>query len=91
MKKQIILFLFAAIAFSGCRKQVSNYDRPDFDPQPTLNAVLQKDQPVWAQVSLAQCLDSVHPAPCTDAEVLLYVDGQFAEKLQHCGNGMYIG
>lgn len=91
MKKQIILFLFAALAFSGCRKQVSNYDRPDFDPQPTLNAVLQKDQPVWAQISLAQCLDSVHPAPCTDAEVLLYVDGQFAEKLQHCGNGMYIG
>ncbi len=56
-----------------------------------MNAVLQEDQPVWAQVSLAQCLDSVHPAPCTDAEVLLYVDGEFAERLQHGGDGFYIG
>ena len=46
MKDTFILFLFAALAFSGCRKQVSNYDRPDFDPQPTLNAVLQEGQPV---------------------------------------------
>ena len=91
MKKPIILFLLAALALSGCRKQVSDYKRPDFDPQPTLNAVLQEDQPVWAQVSLAQCLDTVHPAPCTDAEVLLYVDGLFAEKLQYCGDGLYMG
>ena len=81
MKKHLIIFIFAALVFSGCRKQVSDYDRPDFDPQPYLNAVLQEDQPVWAQVSFAQCLDSVHPSPCTDAEVLLYVDGHFTEKL----------
>ena len=91
MKHNILFFLFAALALSGCRKQVSNYDRPDFNPQPTLNAVLQEDQPVWAQVSFAQGLDSVHPSPCTDAEVLLYVDGQFAEKLQHEGDGLYVG
>ena len=91
MKNTFILFLLAALVFSGCRKQVSDYERPDFDPQPTLNAVLQEDQPVWAQISLAQCLDSVHPTPCTNAEVLLYVDGQFAEKLQHEGNGLYVG
>ena len=91
MKKSIILFLFAAFVFSGCRKQVSDYERPDFDAQPTLNAVLQKDQPVWAQVTFAQGLDSVHPAPCTNAEVLLYVDGQFTEKLQYDGKGLYVG
>ena len=70
MKKQLLLFLFAALILSGCRKQVSDYERPDFDPQPTLNAVLQEDQPVWAQVTFAQGLDSVHPSPCTDAEDL---------------------
>ena len=91
MKKPIILFLFAALALSGCRKQVSDYERPDFDPQPTLNAVLQESRPVWVQVFFARCLDSVHPAPCTDAEVLLYVDGQFAEKLPHSGDGLYMG
>ena len=91
MNKPLFAFFLAAIAFSGCRKQVGGYDRPDFDPQPTLNAVLQQGQPVWAQVSFARCLDSVHPAPCTDAEVLLYVDGQLAERLQHEGEGIYMG
>lgn len=91
MKKRIILFFLVALAYSGCRKQVSNYEYPDFDPQPTLNAVLQEDQPVWAQVSFAQGLDSVHPASCTNAEVLLYVDGQFVERLQHEGDGLYVG
>ena len=91
MNKPLFAFFLAAIAFSGCRKQVGGYDRPDFGPQPTLNAVLQQGQPVWAQVSFARCLDSVHPAPCTDAEVLLYVDGQLAERLQHEGEGIYMG
>ena len=91
MKHNILFFLFAALTLTGCRKQVSNYDRPDFDPQPTLNAVLQKDQPVWAQVTFAQGLDSVHPSACENAEVLLYVDGQFVESLQHQGNGFYVG
>ena len=91
MKNSFILFLFVALAFSSCRKQVSDYERPSFDPQPTLNAVLQEDQPVWALVTFAQCLDSVHPSPCTNAEVLLYVDGQFAEQLQHSGDGLYMG
>ncbi len=91
MKNSFILFLFVALAFSGCRKQVSDYERPEFDPQPTLNAMLQEDQPVWALVTFAQCLDSVHPAPCTNAEVLLYVDGQFAEQLLHEGDGLYVG
>ena len=91
MKNTFILFLLVAFAFCGCRKQVSNYEHPDFEPVPTLNAVLQKDQPVWVQVSFARCLDSVHPAPCSDAEVLLYVDGQFAEKLQHSDDGLYMG
>ena len=91
MKKPIILFLFVALTLSGCRKQVSNYDRPDFDPQPTLNAVLQEGLPVWAQVTFAQGLDSVHPSACENAEVLFYVDGQFAERLQHEGDGLYVG
>ena len=91
MEKPIILFFLVTLAFASCRKQVSDYERPDFDPQPTLNAVLQEDQPVWALVTFAQGLDSVHPTPCSDAEVLLYVDVQFAERLQHEGDGLYVG
>ena len=91
MKNTFIFLFFTMIVLSGCRKQVSNYDYPDFDPVPTLNAILREGHHVNVQVSLAQCLDSVHPAPCIDAEVLLYVDGQFAERLQHEGDGLYVG
>lgn len=91
MKKTIFLLVAVAAFMMGCRKQISDYERPDFEPQPTLNAILSEGQPVWAQVSFAQCLDSVHPAACTDAEVLLYVDGQFAERMQHQGDGLYMG
>ena len=91
MKNTFIFLFFAALTLTGCRKQVSDYERPDFDSQPTLNAVLQEGQPVWAQVTFAQGLDSVRPSACTDAEVLLYVDGQFTEKLQHEGDGLYVG
>lgn len=91
MKKTVLLFVTVVAFMMGCRKQVDGYEHPDFEPQPTLNAILSEGQPVWAQVSLAQCLDSVHPAACTDAEVLLYVDGQFAERLQHQGDGLYTG
>ena len=91
MKNTFIFLFFTVIVLSGCRKQVSNYDYPDFDPVPTLNAILREGHHVNVQVSLAQCLDSVHPAPCIDAEVLLYVDGQFAERLQHEGDGLYVG
>ena len=91
MKKHLFCFLLMAIVLSGCRKQVSDYERPNFDPQPTLNAVLQEDQPVWAHVSFAQGLDSVHPTACDNAEVLLYVDRQFTEILQYEGDGLYVG
>ena len=91
MKNTFIFLFFTMIVLSGCHKQVSNYDYPDFDPVPTLNAILREGHHVNVRVSLAQCLDSVHPAPCIDAEVLLYVDGQFAERLQHEGDGLYVG
>lgn len=91
MKKASIL-LFAVLVLSGCRKPVGNYEHPDFEPVPTLNAVLSESRPVWVQVSMAQGLESVHPAVCKDAEVLLFVDGQFAENLHFdAESGLYQG
>jgi hypothetical protein len=40
MNNPLFAFFLAAIAFSGCRKQVGGYVRPDFDPQPTQFPVL---------------------------------------------------
>ena len=91
MKKTVLLLLAAMAAFGGCRKQITGYERPDYNPQPSLSAILCEGQPVWAQVSFAQGLDSVHPTACENAEVLLFVDGQFAERLPYEGDGLYVG
>lgn len=78
------LFLFISLLSLGaCRKPVTPYEHPDFAPTPTLNAILTKGQAVWAKVSMAQDLASVHPSPCANADVLLFVDDQFAEQLSY--------
>ena len=90
--KRILLLLFAAmLGFTSCRKQVPGYEYPDFDPEPTLNAVLIDGEPIQVYLTMAQRLDSVHPTPCTDAEVLLYRDGEFVEQLSHYSGGCYKG
>lgn len=91
MKKAIILVFLAALALSSCRKQVPDYEYPDFDPEPTLNAVLKNGEQIQVYLSMAQRLDSIHPSPCTNAEVLLYRDGIFVEQLAHHGDGRYKG
>ena len=91
MKRFLLLFFVATLGLNSCRKQVPGYEYPDFDLEPTLNAVLINGEPIQVYLSMAQRLDSVHPTACTDAEVLLYRDGEFVEQLAHHGNGRYTG
>ena len=91
MKKHLIIFL-TALSLVSCRKQVADYETPEFEAKPILNAILTAGEPVWAQVSLAQGLNSVHTALCHDADVLFFVDGEYAEKLYYdWGTGLYKG
>lgn len=91
MKRFLLLLLVVALCLASCRKQVPGYVYPDFDPEPTMNAVLINGEPIQVYLSMAQRLDSVHPTPCTDAEVILYRDGDFVEQLAHHGEGRYKG
>ena len=91
MKRFLLLLLVATLGLVSCRKQVPGYEYPDFSQEPTLNAVLINGKSIQVYLSMAQRLDSVHPIPCTDAEVLLYKDGEFVEQLTHRGDGRYKG
>ena len=91
MKRILLLLFIATLGLTSCRKQVPGYEYPDFDPEPTMNAVLINGEPIQVYLSMAQRLDSVHPTPCTNAEVLLYKDGEFVEQLTHHGEGRYKG
>lgn len=91
MKKNLIILIVVLLLVS-CRKQVLNYNAPAFEAKPVLNAILTAGEPVWAQVSLAQGLDSAHAFICNNADVRLFVDDVFAEKLHYdWGTGLYKG
>lgn len=91
MKRMLIVLFFAVMELVSCRKQVADYKYPDFEPIPTLNAVFQRGEPIMVHLTLAQRLKAVHPMPCSNAEVLLYKDGLFEERLNHETNGLYTG
>ncbi len=61
MKRFLLLLLVVALCLASCRKQVPGYVYPDFDPEPTMNAVLINGEPIQVYLTMAQRLDSVHP------------------------------
>lgn len=80
--KRIVFIIALMLAISSCNKQINKFDYQQFDSTPTLNAILTAGDTIWAQVSLANKLNAVHPTICKDAEVFFYKDGEFLEKLK---------
>jgi hypothetical protein len=78
----ILIFLVS------CRELVMD-EFPEFTSVPTVNSILIKDSTLKVQVSLAGKLDTNQLALINNAEVLLYVDGDYRETLTLFDNGMY--
>lgn len=82
-------YLFMILLFTvSCRELVTD-EFPDFTTVPTVNSILIKDSIIKVQVSLAGKLDTNRLALVDNAEVLLYVDGNFRETLTLTDDGMY--
>lgn len=82
-------YLFMILIFLvSCRELVMD-ESPEFTPVPTVNSILMKDSTLKVQVSLAGKLDTNQLALINNAEVLLYVDGEFEETLTFLDKGMY--
>lgn len=84
MKNTIIktaLFLFAALSFVGC-ETVVEFKGEYMEPQMVLYSVVTADEPVRVYLSNSVfVLDEATPSKQTGAEVELYVDGEFVERL----------
>lgn len=91
MRRSLFILVILALLFDSCRKQITDFECPAFDPVPVLNAVLVEGGLVKMHLSFAQSLDSIHPAYCDKAEVMLYEDGKLTECLQYDGDGFYRG
>lgn len=82
-------FLFLILIFlASCRELVTD-EFPEFTPVPTVNSILITDSTIKVQVSLAGKLDTNHLTLIDNAEVLLYVDGEYKETLTLFDKGMY--
>jgi hypothetical protein len=82
-------YLFMILIFLvSCRELVMD-EFPEFTPVPTVNSILIKDSTIKVQVSLAGKIDTNQLVLINNAEVLLYVDGDYSETLTLFDNGMY--
>ena len=87
MKKTLIIIL-ATIALLSCKTLITD-DFPDFESLPTVNSILVVGKPLSVQVSLTGGIDSLPLSTVSNAEIELYIDGKFAEKLENSGDGTY--
>lgn len=89
-RSMLIELFFVVIFFSGCYKPIDHLS-PQMNDLTTVNSILQEGCPVKVHVSLAGKLDTVPAKAIENAQVELYVDGVFAEKLNHIENSLYMG
>ena len=77
-----------ALLTSSCQTLVTD-DFPDFEKVPTVNSILVAGKPLSVHFSLTGGLDSMPLPTVSNAVVDLYIDGEFAEKLENTGEGTY--
>ena len=84
-----MMALLSLFAFS-CRELVQE-KFPDFDPVPTVNAILIADEPIQISVSMAQKIDTMALKPVEHALVLLTTNGLQTDTLSFDSeSGMYV-
>lgn len=92
MKTIVHCFFVLSFLFISCKKQVTGFENPPYEPVPTLVGILQEGKEIRIHLSLSQPIDSVHPTSIDFAEALLYKDGQLVEKLNYDSNTQhYVG
>lgn len=86
--ERILLLILAFYAISSCRTLVDD-DSPKFEAKPSVNSILIVGEPLSVEVSLTGGIDSMPLPTVSNAVVDLYIDGEFAEKLENTGEGTY--
>jgi len=82
------LLIGFVLLFSSCRDLVQS-EFPAFTPVPAINSILAADSLFRVHVSLAGRIDSNQLDLIDNAEVELFIDGQFKETLDYTGQGIY--
>jgi len=88
MRSLFIVTLLILLTHCSCREIVTD-EFPGFTPVPTVNSILIAGKPMKVHVSLAEKLDTNQLTLVNDADISLYIDGNYAENLSPEENGLY--
>ena len=87
-KNEIYLVLAVFLSLASCRDVVI-LESPNFNLHPTLNSFLISGEPLFANVSFAEMLDTDRINFVNEAQVKLFNNGQFIEELMYIDTGYY--
>jgi hypothetical protein len=88
--KDLILPLICALFFlAGCYEKL-DWEFPHFESKPVMNSILVSGKPLKVHVSLTVPYGPKESIVVKDAEVNLFVDGEFAETLIYQEKGYYL-
>ena len=88
MRSVFFVTLLILLTHSSCREIVTD-EFPGFTPVQTVNSILIAGKPMKVHVSLAEKLDTNQLTLVNDADISLYIDGNYAENLSPDENGIY--
>lgn len=88
MRSLFFVILLILLTHCSCREIVTD-EFPGFTPVPTVNSILIAGKPIKVHVSLAEKLDTNQLTLVNDADISLYIDGNYSENLFPDENGIY--
>jgi len=88
MRSLFFVTLLILLINCSCRELVTD-EFPGFTPVPAVNSILIAGKPLKVHVSLAEKLDTNQLTLVNDANISLYIDGNYAENLFPDENGLY--
>lgn len=88
MRSFFFVTLLILLTHCSCREIVTD-EFPGFTPVPTVNSILIAGNPMKVHVSLAEKLDTNQLTLVNDADISLYIDGNYSEYLSPDENGIY--
>jgi len=80
-----ILMILVAV---GCHQKV-DWTPPNFEQKPVVNALIKSGSTISVKVSLAVAFNAQTTPEVDNAEVLLFVDNEYAETLDYIDDGFY--
>lgn len=85
---KIFFIINTIVLLISCRKLVQDeFNTPT--PIPVLNSILTPGQPLVMQASSTANINATDIQTIEDADIALFIDGVYTEKILHKGNGIY--